>query len=46
MPMKRSRLIYDSINMGADFALMATRYSEDPSSAKSGGKYPGLEQDA
>lgn len=32
--------IYDSLNMGKDFALMAELYSEDPSSAKNGGEIP------
>jgi len=36
----RVQLVYDSLNMGQDFALMATRYSEDPSSAKNGGEIP------
>ena len=36
----RIQVVYDSLNMGQDFALMATRYSEDPSSAKNGGEIP------
>lgn len=34
------QMVYDSLQLGADFALMATRYSEDPTSSKSGGEIP------
>ncbi len=34
---KKASAIYDSIKAGADFAEMAKKYSEDPSSAKNGG---------
>jgi len=33
----KAQAIYDSIQAGADFAEMAQRYSDDPSSAKEGG---------
>ncbi len=33
----KAQTIYDSIQAGADFAEMAQRYSDDPSSAKEGG---------
>ncbi len=36
----RVQVIYDSINMGVDFALLAKRDSEDPTSAKNGGEIP------
>ncbi len=36
----RMQVVYDSLNMGQDFALMAGRYSEDPSSSKNGGEIP------
>ncbi len=36
----KAQMIYDSIDMGKDFAQMATLYSEDPSSAKNGGEIP------
>ncbi len=37
---EKSQMIYDSLQMGTDFGYMATNYSEDPSSARSGGEIP------
>lgn len=36
----KAHMVYDSLSLGRDFAYMATIYSEDPSSAKSGGEIP------
>ena len=37
---EKSQMIYDSLQLGADFGYMATTYSEDPSSARTGGEIP------
>lgn len=37
---EKIQMVYDSLNLGTDFALLATHYSEDPSSAKNGGEIP------
>jgi len=36
----KAHMIYDSLQVGADFAHMARTYSEDPSSARNGGEIP------
>ncbi len=35
-----ARMVYDSLQSGAEFGTMARRYSEDPSSARTGGEIP------
>ena len=37
---EKTQMIYDSLQMGTDFAYMASTYSEDPSSARNGGETP------
>lgn len=37
---EKTQMIYDSLQMGTDFAYMARTYSEDPSSARNGGETP------
>ena len=37
---EKAQMIYDSLQMGTDFAYMARTYSEDPGSARSGGEIP------
>jgi peptidyl-prolyl cis-trans isomerase SurA len=37
---EKTQMIYDSLQMGTDFAYMARTYSEDPSSAQNGGETP------
>jgi peptidyl-prolyl cis-trans isomerase SurA len=36
----KAQMVYDSLNIGNEFAYMATTYSEDPGSAKNGGEIP------
>lgn len=36
----KAHMIYDSLQVGADFAHMARTHSEDPSSARNGGEIP------
>jgi peptidyl-prolyl cis-trans isomerase SurA len=37
---EKAQMIYDSLQIGADFAKMAASYSDDPRTAKSGGEMP------
>ncbi len=37
---EKAQMIHDSLQLGADFSHMAMNYSEDPSSARSGGEIP------
>jgi peptidyl-prolyl cis-trans isomerase SurA len=37
---EKAQMIYDSLQIGADFGAMARTYSEDPSSAPNGGEIP------
>lgn len=37
---EKVQMIYDSLQLGADFALMASTYSEEPNSARNGGEIP------
>lgn len=37
---EKAQMIYDSLQLGADFSYMARTYSEDPSSANRGGNIP------
>ncbi len=37
---EKAQMIHDSLQMGADFARMATQYSEEPNSARNGGEIP------
>jgi peptidyl-prolyl cis-trans isomerase SurA len=37
---EKAQMIFDSLQMGNDFARMAKTYSEDPSSARNGGEIP------
>jgi peptidyl-prolyl cis-trans isomerase SurA len=37
---EKIQMVYDSLQLGADFAEMAMRYSDDRSSARSGGEIP------
>jgi len=37
---EKIRMVYDSLQLGADFSEMAGRYSEDPGSARNGGEMP------
>lgn len=37
---EKAQMIYDSIQLGNDFAYMARTYSEDPSSGRNGGEIP------
>lgn len=37
---EKAQMIYDSLQMGADFARMASTYSEEPNSARNGGEIP------
>jgi len=36
----RARMVYDSIQLGTDFAKMAQKYSDDPSTKSKGGEMP------
>ncbi len=36
----KAQMIYDSLQLGTDFAYMARTYSEDPGSARNGGEIP------
>lgn len=37
---ERIQMVYDSLQMGVDFAALATRYSDDGASARNGGEMP------
>ena len=37
---EKIQMVYDSLQLGADFGEMARKYSEDPSSARNGGEMP------
>lgn len=37
---EKAQMVYDSLQLGADFGHMARSYSEDPSSARNGGEIP------
>ncbi|MEN8227239.1 MAG: peptidylprolyl isomerase [Bacteroidota bacterium] len=37
---EKSQMIYDSLQMGIDFGIMARNHSEDPNSARNGGEMP------
>ena len=37
---EKARMIYDSLQLGADFGHMARTYSEEPNSARNGGEMP------
>ncbi|MFH0756546.1 MAG: peptidylprolyl isomerase [Bacteroidota bacterium] len=37
---EKVQMIYDSLQLGIDFAHMAMTFSEDPNSARKGGEYP------
>ena len=37
---EKAQMVYDSLQIGADFGYMATTYSEDPGSARNGGEIP------
>ena len=37
---QKVRMVYDSLQLGADFGGLALRHSEDPASARSGGNIP------
>ena len=37
---EKAHMVYDSLQAGVDFSHMATTYSEDPNSARSGGEIP------
>ena len=37
---EKAQMVYDSLMAGTDFAPMAMKYSEDPSSARQGGQIP------
>ena len=37
---EKAQMVYDSLQLGTDFATMARTYSEDPGSARNGGEIP------